>query len=200
MERLKTNIQSLVRKLDEADLLFIDYIGSESLPIKNWRGQPAPISTDLEGRLDDCIGTIPNTVSRVIKDAMETNEIFMKKHGDAYGIDECRMVIDRYLKALMRIGALKGNRSCEYGVVGNKFRMVKLGMAAEALQKDLMAIKRQLSKANTTKDNAVEVERIIAEVVASEMSKYGGHVGGRHGKTTRRNKRRSGSSRRICRA
>ena len=138
----------------------------EALPIKNWRGLPAPITDGLQDKLTACVGTYPNSISYNIKDAMETNGIFMKQEA---GAEEMRKVYDKYKIALGKMTAMAPNPACEYGVLGNKFRMVKLAKDAKRIYDKLRGV-----IATLTKSKGGEVDRVIKEVIASTLAQYEG--------------------------
>jgi len=158
-------IKQLFLTLQKADSLFIDYLQREALPIKNWRGLPAPITEDLQDKLKGCVGTHSNSISYAIKDAMQSNNIFMNKKGT--GLEEMSLVSDRYKAALFKMTAMTHEPACEYSVLGGKFRMVKLVGSAKQIYEELVKVSASLPKG--TGD---DVANVIAEVIATEQAKH----------------------------
>jgi len=158
-------IKELFLILQKADSLFIDYIQREALPIKNWRGLPAPITEDLQDKLKGCIGTHSNSISYAIKDAMQSNNIFMNKKGT--GPDEMLLVSGRYKAALFKMTAMTHEPACEYSVLGGKFRMVKLAASAKQIYEELVKVSASLPKGDND-----SVAKVIAEVIATEQAKH----------------------------
>lgn len=177
-------IKELFLILQKADALFIDYIQREALPIKNWRGQPAPITDDLQDKLTDCVGTYSNSISYKIRDAMGANSIFMNKKGT--GPEEMRLVYDRYKNALLRMSAMNKEPDC------GKFRMVKLAAGAKEIYEELLKVGSVIPKGKSEEE---EIKEAIATVVAIEQAKHAAAGVGqanhrRGGGKTRRHRKR----------
>ena len=158
-------VKNLLLVLQKADSLFIDYLQREALPIKNWRGKPAPITDDLQAKLTACVGTHSNSISYMIRDAMQSNDTFMKKKGT--GPDEMLLVSGRYVNALAKMTAMIHEPACEYSVLGGKFRMVKLASTAKEIYKELVEVQRKIPNGKGD-----EVAKVIEEVIASMQAKH----------------------------
>lgn len=161
MEDLSIRIIDIIGKIDS---VFVNYLTREAMPIKNWRGQPSPITDNLDSKLKDCVGDRTRSISYMIKEAAETNEIFMK---EGAGLGEIKRVCDAYLAALFRMTAMKGNDDCRYGALGAQFRVVKVVDEAVKLHAELSKARRDLDRAKGD-----SVDKIIAAVVASTLAKH----------------------------
>jgi len=181
---MAATIPDVLDLLKRIDALFVNYLEREALPIKNWRGQPAPATEAIENKLKECIGERingisdeTNGISYKIKDAFKTANIFTRKGA---GIDEIKRVCDSYSKALLGILGMKNEPKCTYGF-GTNFRVVKVVTEANILYTELATAKKRL---NSVK-NEEEVQRLIDAMVAVSMvSQKGGR------RKTRRIKRR----------
>ena len=138
---MEDNIPEVLNLIKRIEALFIDYLQREALPIKNWRGQPAPATDAIENKLKECIGERTNSISYKIKDAMETANIFTRKGA---GIDEIKRVCDSYSKALLGILGMKNEPKCTYGF-GTNFRVVKVVTEANTLYTELATAKKRLN-------------------------------------------------------